>query len=91
MEKVLKVKEIFERKIDKTMAIIKDYNDKCISLEMENRNPRILHSKYLENAAKIKSHERLIDDLKPQLKAYREAVAVINNLITNFEEEKETE
>lgn len=88
MDNIFKIKEIFEKKIDKTMGVIKDYNDKCISLEVENRNSKILHSKYLENSAQIKSHERLIDDLKPQLKAYREVLYVIDNIIENLEKEE---
>lgn len=81
MEKALKLREIFEDKIKKCCDKIQYYNDECLNLEKENQNYRITVYKYRENSSKIAYYKRIIDDLKPGLKTYREVLHIINNVL----------
>ena len=83
MEKILKLKEILERKIEKTNNVIQQYNDLYNELEKENRNKRIMLLKYESNRARMAQCQRLIDELVPELKAYRMTLNIITNLIEN--------
>ena len=52
MEKILMLKEIFERKIEKWSNNIQRYNDMYNEVEKENRNKSITVSKYEQTGEK---------------------------------------
>ena len=81
MEKVLKLKGIFERKIETWNSNIQQYNDMYNEAEKENRNKSITVSKYEQNRAKMAQYERQIDRLVPELKTYMTVLEIINNVI----------
>ena len=81
MEKALKLKKIFEKKIEKWNNTIQQYNDLYNELEKENRNKSITVAKYEQNCGKMASYKRHIEGLVPELKTYRAVLGIINNVI----------
>lgn len=81
MEKALRLRKIFEYKIEKWCDEIQYYNDECLNLEKENQNDGITLYKYRENSSKIACYKRIIDELKPELKTYRTVLQIINNVL----------
>ena len=81
MEKALKIKEIFERKIKKWSEDIQYYNDLYLELEKENRNKSITVSKYEQNKSKMAFYQRQIDGLREELKTYRTSLEIVNNVL----------
>lgn len=81
MEKALRLKKIFEKKIEKWRDEIQYYNDVCLKLEEENQNDGITLYKYRENNGKIALYKRIIDDLRPELRTYRAVLQIINNVL----------
>lgn len=80
-EKALRLKKIFEDKIEEWCNEIQYYNDVCLKLEKENQNDGITLYKYRENKGKIATYKRIIDDLTPELRTYRVVLQIINNVL----------
>ena len=81
MDKAIKIKEIFERKIKGWNEDIQYYNDLYLEAEKENRNKSITVSKYEQNQSKMKFYKRQIDGLREELKTYRTALEIVNNVL----------
>lgn len=83
MEKALKIKEIFERKIKKWSEDIQYYNNLYLELEKENKNKSITVSKYEQNKSKMAFYQRQIDELREELKTYRTSLEIVNNVLAD--------
>lgn len=81
MKKALKLKEIFEKKIETLNKYIRQYNDSYNEVTKENRNKSITVSKYEQNQAKMTQYARLVDTLVSELRVYRAVLKIVNNVI----------
>lgn len=81
MDKAIKIKEIFERKIKKWCEDIQYFNDLYLEAEKENRDKSITVSKYEQNKAKMTFYQRQVDGLREELKTYRTALEIVNNVL----------
>ena len=81
MDKALKIKEIFERKIEKWNNDIQYFNDLYLKAEKENRNKSITVYKYEQNKSKMAFYQRQVDGLREELKTYRTALEIVNNVL----------
>lgn len=77
------IQQAIKAKIEKHSASIKKMNDEAIKLATENCSPKILHSKYNANTARIHRLEKDIEHLCCVLKTLRGVEAMIDNIILN--------
>ena len=81
MDKAIKIKEIFERKIKRWSEDIQYYNDLYLEAEKENRNKSITVYKYEQNKSKMNFYQRQVDELVQELRVYRTVLEIINNVL----------
>ena len=81
MERAIKIKEIFERKIKKWSEDVQYYNDLYLEAEKENKNKSITVFKYEQNKSKMAFYQRQIDGLREELKVYRTVLEIVNNVL----------
>ena len=81
MDKAIKIKEIFERKVEKWYNDIQYFSDLYHEAEKENRDKSITVSKYEQNKAKMGFYQRQVDGLREELKTYRTALEIVNNVL----------
>lgn len=79
--KATKLKEIFERRIEKWCEDIQRLNDASLEAEKENRNKSITVYTYEQNKSKISCYQKLIDQLSNELHIYRDVLQIINNVL----------
>lgn len=77
------IQRAIKTKIEKHSASIQKMKDEAVKLATENHSPRILHSKYNANAARIHHLEKDIERLCGVLKTLRDVEAMVDNIILN--------
>lgn len=81
MNKAIAIKEAFEKKITVLKIEIQHLNDLYLELEKENNNKTITLFKYEQNKSLMNYYQKRIDKLVPEIRTYREALYIINNIL----------